>query len=203
MQATTLEEGVSSSAGIEGWLNFTPDKNIPRGGETAKPWNFDRCEPAKPCAVGLHGLWERRSLLAAIDIPQWEKVTLTVDSGASDTVVPPSVARFVELLSSSKVGTEYEVANGGVVVNLGEKRCEIRTSGDTQNTFLMSFQVVEVHKPLLAVSKLIEAGHQVVFGKDSHILLSCGDKVPIRLSGGTYEVDVWIKNPSFSRLSGK
>ena len=140
-------------------------------------------------------------MLAAIDCPEWEKVTLTVDSGASDTVMPPSVARSSILHASSKVGTEYEVANGGVVVNLGEKKCEIRTGIDTKNTFLMSFQVVEVHKPLLAVSKLIEHGHEVRFGKECCILLSTGEKVPMRCNGGTYEVDIWIRNPSFSRPS--
>ena len=183
----TIEEVAESSAGIEGWLNCAPETH--------------KTEDEK-AAIGLNGLWEKRSMLASMDVPEWEKVTLTVDSGASDTVVPPSVARFVELLSSPKVGIEYEVANGGVLMNLGEKRCEIRTSANTKNTFLMSFQVVEVHKPLLAVSKVIEAGHQVNFGKDSHILLSTGEKVPIRCTGGTYEVDIWIKNPGFSRPSG-
>ena len=67
------------------------------------------------------GLWAKQSLNAAQDI-QWEKVVLTVDSGASDTVLPPSIARLVPLMRTSKVGTEYEVANGAVIYNLGEKK---------------------------------------------------------------------------------
>ena len=68
----------------------------------------------------------------------------------------------------------------------------------------MSFQVVEVHKPLLAVSKLIEFGHSVTMNKnDPHVLLSTGEKVAMRCSGGTYEVDVWIRNPGFTRPSQK
>ena len=134
--------------------------------------------------------------------PEWETVTFTVDSGVSDTVVPPSVVKNSPLLSSNKVGIEYEVANGGVLVNLGEKRCEMRTSEGSQNSMFMSFQVVEVHKPLLAVSKLIEFGHTVTMNMaDPHILLSTGEKVPMRCSGGTYEVDVWIRNPGFTRQS--
>ena len=66
----------------------------------------------------------------------------------------------------------------------------------------MSFQVVEVHKPLLAVSKLIEFGHSVTINlSDPHILLSTGEKVAMRCSGGTYEVDVWIRIPGFARQS--
>ena len=145
------------------------------------------------------GLWEVNARqLSALAEPEWECLRITVDSGASDTVVPPSFARNCPLLHSPKVGIEYEVANGESVFNLGEKRCTMRTSKDATTNFLMSFQVVEVHKPLLAVSKLIEAGHQVLFNKENpHILLSTGEKMPMMLVGGTYEVELWIRNPSF------
>ena len=137
--------------------------------------------------------------MAASAVPQWERVILTVDSGASDTVLPPSVARNIPLLHSDKVGIEYEVANGGVVINLGEKRAEMKLKENDATSMLMSFQVVEVHKPLLAVSRLVEAGHEVNFKKqDPHILLSTGAKVPMRCNTGTYEVEVWILNPGFT-----
>ena len=135
--------------------------------------------------------------MAAQELPEWERIVLTVDSGASDTVVPPHVARNLPLLPSPKVDIEYEVATGGVVVNLGEQRGEIKTR-DGGPCFLMSLQVVEVHKPLLAVSKLVEAGHQVLFDqKNPHILLSTGEKLPMMLIGGTYDVELWLRNPSF------
>ena len=56
----------------------------------------------------------------------WEKIALTLDSGASDTVLPPHMLRWMDLVRTGKVGTEYEVANGAVVRNLGEKRCLMR-----------------------------------------------------------------------------
>ena len=60
----------------------------------------------------------------------------------------------------------------------------------------MSFQVVKVHEPLLAVSKLVEAGNEVHFDKDDpHILLPTGQKLPMTCNNGTYEVEVWIENP--------
>ena len=137
-------------------------------------------------------------------MPEWEKIVFTVDSGASDTVVPPHIARNVPLMPGAALGTEYEVANGGVVVNLGERRPELKLMEKSMTSFLMSFQVVEVHKPLLAVSRVVEAGHQVIFDhKDPHILLASGEKVPMVCRGGTYELDVWVRNPGFTRPHGK
>ena len=103
-------------------------------------------------------------------------------------------------VDSEKVGLEYEVANGGVVVNLGEKHAEVRTSSSAKSSFLMSFKVVDVHKPLLAASKLVAAGNKVIFDdNDPHILLSIGDKMKVRRSGGTHEVNVWVRNPRFTK----
>ena len=68
----------------------------------------------------LCGLWARKAISAVADLPEWGRIVLTVDSGASETVVPPDVASCLPLLHTSQVGAEYEVTNGGVVVNLGE-----------------------------------------------------------------------------------
>ena len=60
----------------------------------------------------------------------------------------------------------------------------------------MNFQVVKVHKPLLAVSRLVEAGHVVHFDKENpHIALSTGEIVPMTCNSGTYEIELWIENP--------
>ena len=136
---------------------------------------------------GLCGLWLRQALLAASEVPEWERVVLTVDSGASDTVVPPRAARNLPLLHSPKVGVEYRVANGGVIVNLGERRATVKTKMGSDASFIMSFQFVRVHKPLLVVSRLVGAGHKVLFDKvDPHILLSTGEKVGMSCVGSTH-----------------
>ena len=127
-----------------------------------------------------------------------------MDSGASDTVAPPNVACNLPILHSSRVGTDYEVANGGVAANLGERRAEAITKLGSETSLLMKFQVVKVHKPLLAVSHLVEAGHRVNFEKEGcYILMATGEKIPMRCTGGTVEVDLSIRNPSFTRLSGR
>ena len=123
---------------------------------------------------------------------------------AAETVGPPSVARNLPLLHSSRVGTIYEVANGGEVVNLWEKQTEVVTKMGNATRMLIHFQVVKVHKPLLAFSRLVEAGHKVCFDtEDCHIRLASGERLPMRCTGGTYEVELWIKNPGFARPTGR
>ena len=48
---------------------------------------------------------------------------------------------------------------------MGEDCPDSYTKLGSKNTMIMSFQVVTVHKPLLAVSRLVEDGHQVHFDK--------------------------------------
>ena len=136
--------------------------------------------------------------MAAQALPEWERVVLTVDSGASDTVVPPHVARNLPLLPYPKVGIEY----GGQRWSGCEFRRATRRDQNKRwrTMFLMSFQVVEVHNPLLAVSRLVECGHKVIFDKeDPHILMAgSAEKIPMTCVGGTYEIEVFIRNPGFT-----
>ena len=88
---------------------------------------------------------------------------MIVDSGDSETVVPVELARQFLLLHTPRVGTEYEVANGGVVVVLGEKQDGVVAKLGNTILKVMSFQVVEVHKPFLVVSRLVEVCYKVRF----------------------------------------
>ena len=133
----------------------------------------------------------------------WEKLTPTVDSGASDTVVPPKFCSWSTIFHTDRVGTEYEVANGQVVHNLGERRCIMKVSEKVAELNI-AFQVVGVHKPLLAVSSITAQGHQVVFADGGdHIAVNNGEKLPLRNVNGVFELDVWIKRgpgaPGFAR----
>ena len=57
-----------------------------------------------------------------------------------------------------------------------------------------------MHKPLLAVGRLVDAGHKVHFNNDDpYSLLNGGEKVPMKCRDGTYEIDIRIRNPGFAR----
>ena len=151
-------------------------------------------ERLRLCPLGGIARKPAQLMPATSNAIRWEKLTLTVDSGASDTVVPPRFCAWSTIFHTEKVGTEYEVANGQVVHNLGERRCTIKVN-EKMGELNIAFQVVEVHKPLLAVSSLTAQGHRVVFAEqDDHILMSSGEKLPLRNLNGVYELDVWIKH---------
>ena len=67
-------------------------------------------------------------MLSAVGSQEWEKLTLTVDSGASDTVAPPTVCKGAQLhKDGEKYGIEYEIADGSSIENLGERHCLMKT----------------------------------------------------------------------------
>ena len=50
----------------------------------------------------------------------------------------------------SRNGAEYAAANGATIPNLGKRRCEVMTVGRLQPKTI-TFQVADVHKPLLSI----------------------------------------------------
>ncbi len=126
---------------------------------------------------------------------RWELVTITVDSGASETVAPSKMAECIPIHSSeaSRRGAKYEVANGGILHNLCEKRCILQNDGGSEK--LLSFQICDVHKPLLAVSRLCESGHAVVFHPDWSYIenLQTGERMTLEKNDGLYELRAWVR----------
>ena len=117
-----------------------------------------------PAHVGsANVLRERNPQFSAINDGGWEHITLIVDSGASDTVIPPKVCRAAEIRHSSKVGTEYEVADGGVAKNMRGQPCAMKINEDDKSGLEISFQVVDkVNTSLLSVNRVCVQGHDVV-----------------------------------------
>ena len=111
--------------------------------------------------------------------------------------------RWIDISHSDKVGSEYEVAKGETVYNMGERRCIMKIQATSQEELQISFQVVQgVQKPLLAVSSMVKLGHEVVFSEaNPRIVLSSGQVVPMRAAHGTFELDVYVKKPGFTRQS--
>ena len=67
----------------------------------------------KRCWVSGYGVWARIR----------ERVPVTVDSGAIDSVIPKGIAKGVETRATdaSRKGLKYRAANGTAIVNEGEK----------------------------------------------------------------------------------
>ena len=133
-----------------------------------------------------------------------------VDSGAAASVVPNKWFPDVEARPtiSSESGTSYRAANGQLVQDEGEKIIEVMAEdGEVRRLRCTS---TAVHRMLLAVSKLVEKGHEVYFGpKNSYLKhLASGMTLPIHLRRGVYCIKLKKVNhversaPDLSAVSG-
>ena len=64
--------------------------------------------------------------------------------------------------------------------------------------------MVDVHKPLLAVSSIVKQGRKVVSAEEElHTTLKLGGAIPMRHVNGTYKLDIWIKKPVLTGHSAR
>jgi len=92
----------------------------------------------------------------------WEKVRVTIDSGAVDSMGPTTMATDVKIKDTpaSRTGLKYRAANGTSIDNLGEKAIQRVTK--QVNKVGMTFHIANVTKPLGAVRAMLAVGNKVV-----------------------------------------
>ena len=116
----------------------------------------------------------RKRRICAVD-GNYEKVTITVDSGAADTVGPKHIADQLPIrpTKASREGKHYRAANGTQIRNYGQKRFEGIDKRGTKTG--ITIQVADVHKTLASVGKMTEAGNTIIFSKGKSIITSDRD----------------------------
>ena len=129
---------------------------------------------------------------------EWECLDLAVDSGATETVVKEEMltAETTEGAASRR-GVQYEVANGVLIPNLGEKK--FQGVSEENITRGLTAQVADVNKALLSVRKVVKAGNRVVFDDDEGSYIE--DKVTkermwLREEQGMYMLRLWVRRES-------
>ena len=126
----------------------------------------------------------------------WIQVEVTVDSGACVTVMPAGLCTGIPIVDNvfSKSGTEYEVANGDSIPNLGERRCEVMTVGSLAPKLIV-FQIADVHKPLLSVTACSDMGFDCFLGKEGGSLRDrvTGETIPLERQGSLYTLKMWVR----------
>ena len=90
---------------------------------------------------------------------RFEVLSAIVDSGATVPVMNPS--RY-EVVAGSANGTEYEIASGDTLKDLGEKKMAVLTAEGTLRGY--GSRCAEVTKALQSVRALVASGHTVCFG---------------------------------------
>ena len=133
---------------------------------------------------------------------EWTELEVTVDSGACISVMPIASCEGIDILENelSRNGAEHEVANGATIPNLGERRCEVMTVGSLQPKRI-TFQVADVHKPLLSISGCADMGFDCFLGQHGGQLRDrvTGELIPLERHGSLYTVRMWIRQDPSAR----
>ena len=133
---------------------------------------------------------------------EWEEIEMAVDSGATETVVAEDMLKSVETQEgkASKMGVQYEVADGNPIPNLGEKHfIAVANGGETRK---MRAQVCDVNKALLSVKWIVQAGNKVVFDEEQSYIedKTTGERMVLEDRGGMYMLKLWVKTTRENRF---
>ena len=124
----------------------------------------------------------------------WERVKVTVDSGAVLSVMPKHVASVydVEETSLSRTNANFLAADDTVIKNHGQRR--VNAVDDKWKQTSMHFQVADVSKTLASVRELDASGHITMMGNNSGYIknIKSGKTILLYAEGGEYKFDLWV-----------
>ena len=159
-----------------------------------------------PAADGAHsqGGWTEQAKtltvinpdggIQAVSDGDWELVEAAIDSGATENVMAETALKGVKTVEgeSSRRGVAYEVANGVRIPNMGEKRFVGISEEGVQKG--LTCQICDVNRPLLSVSKIVGAGHKVVFSRAGSWIEEehTGKIMALREDSGMYTLQMWV-----------
>ena len=114
------------------------------------------------------------------------------------------MAPWFEIVDSeaSRAGVYYTAANGGKLFNLGQQH--IPVSLDNGCRTVATFQIAEVSRPLMSVSKVCEMGNRVIFGAGGGYIMNIetGATTKFETKDGIYIFKLWIPPLSESPFGG-
>jgi len=128
--------------------------------------------------------------------PEWIRLRTVMDSGAAESVGPPSMAPGIFPIQESpgsKRGQAYIAAGHERIPNLGQQLLNVVTN-EWQETQAL-FQIAEVTRPLTAVGTTCDRGNVVIYGPHGGCVLhlESGMQTDFVRRGGIYELDLWMK----------
>ena len=132
---------------------------------------------------------------------EYEKIEMMIDSGASETVASQDKFPSYPLVETTASGTTYSSAaakEAEQIVNVGQKYVQVvdELGYETWAKFQMCKGLGQ-KRILGSVSRLVEAGHSVVFRNPelgSYIQNNAnGYRTYLRQVNGSYYLDLWVK----------
>ncbi len=145
--------------------------------------------------------------VAEEDEALWTIIELALDSGAGDHVASAcdAPAYQVEESPGSKIKQHFLAAGGAKLANQGQITLDMMFPiEDGEAEVESTFQVAEVSRPLFSVSKVCDAGYDVVFNaKRAKIVNSKGVVVGVfERQGGLYVAKIRVRNPKAKPSEG-
>ena len=112
---------------------------------------------------------------------EWERIELTVDSGAAETICPAAVAKNVPTVPGEKYKAcaSYTCASCKPLPNRGVKRC-LAYFSDSGTARGLRMQVADINRPCLSVSRAVEDRVS-------------GERTSIERRGELYVMESWVK----------
>ena len=137
---------------------------------------------------------------------EWKEAELAVDSGATETVMVVDALPGIDTVEgpAAKRVVEYEIANGEMIPNLGEKKFLAMLENNVLRK--MTAQVADVNKGLLAVRQVMRNGNRVVFDDEGSYIEDkfSGEWIPVREDeGGLFKLRLWVRKAGFWRQEFK
>jgi hypothetical protein len=140
----------------------------------------------------------------------WEKIDVTVDSGAAHSVADgslcwPSVR--LDESAGSKAGSVYLGPGKERIPNRGQKSLNVRTAG-SDAVRRMTFQDAPVRKPLAAVSGITDKGNVVLFDRKGsfiapedapevqtirELIKQVKNRIELERRKGVYIMPIWVQ----------
>ena len=135
-----------------------------------------------------------------------EPFDVALDSGAGDHVTAEKDAPNYEVEPSrdSKMGQNFVTACKQKLANKGQVNLKLRSGQRARGKgtdIKTVFQIADVKRPLLSVSKICDAGFTVKFTQDRAVVLDKKGKVCVTFErrGGLYVARLMMKNPKFKK----
>lgn len=114
---------------------------------------------------------------------KWLKFTVTLDSGASDSVFPRLAERIHARLGPVTGFKSFCAATEDQVENQGSTVLSMTLADGSQ--FRSKWSVANVKRALMSTSRVLSLGHSIALHKDeSYIKTKDGKKIPLDLSTG-------------------
>ena len=101
---------------------------------------------------------------------------------------------------ASRSRKSYAAADGGEIVNEGEKTIEFMTNEGSCKK--VKVQVAAVTKLLLSAVKIVKAGYKVELDDEKPMIknMKTGETIKIRKKNGIYVMDLWIDTETMGRV---